>query len=67
MKPHAVGAKHLAVPCAGCHPAPAAPMIVACTGCHAHDASTLPRLHRGQAVAAAAASCLACHPGEVAR
>ncbi len=55
--------RHRGTACASCHVAvEAQPRLVGCVGCHAHDVATLPRLHRGRAVASAAGDCLACHP-----
>jgi hypothetical protein len=56
--------KHRGLPCSSCHLAiDLSPRMIACTGCHAHDAATLPKLHRGKPVDTAAAGCLGCHPG----
>lgn len=55
--------KHRGAVCASCHlSVDKEPRLLSCVGCHAHDASTLPRAHRGRLVAAAAGDCLSCHP-----
>ncbi|MCE9578491.1 MAG: hypothetical protein K8W52_35520 [Deltaproteobacteria bacterium] len=58
---------HRGLACDSCHRDLARPAQVACTGCHAHEQVALLRQHRRIATGRAAQTCLACHPGGMAR